>query len=78
MAQAHRSNLDRLVKHRRVEVDGVDTFYREAGTPGAPALLLPHGYPSSSVEFRGLMTALGDRYHPLGAGFSGAGAERHA
>jgi pimeloyl-ACP methyl ester carboxylesterase len=71
--EAKRKNLDGLVKHRRIDVDGVDTFYREAGRPGAPVLLLPHGYPSSSVEFRGLMTALGDRYHLLAPDFPGQG-----
>lgn len=72
MAETQR-NLDRIIKHRRIEVDGVDTFYREAGAPGAPVLLLPHGYPSSSVEFRGLMAALGDRYHLLAPDFPGQG-----
>jgi pimeloyl-ACP methyl ester carboxylesterase len=68
-----RSDLDRLVKHRRIEVDGVDTFYREAGPVDAPTLLLPHGYPSSSMEFRGLMATLGDRYHLLAPDFPGQG-----
>lgn len=68
-----RSNLDRLVKHRRILIGGVDVFYREAGPVDAPALLLPHGYPSSSVEFRGLMAALGDRYHLLAPDFPGQG-----
>jgi pimeloyl-ACP methyl ester carboxylesterase len=71
--EAKRKNLDALVKHRRIVVDGVDTFYREAGRPGAPVLLLPHGYPSSSVEFRGLMACLGDRYHLLAPDFPGQG-----
>ena len=71
--EATRRRLDGLVKHRRIEVDGVDTFYREAGSPGAPVLLLPHGYPSSSVEFRGLMACLADRYHLLAPDFPGQG-----
>ncbi len=50
------------VHHRRVTVDGVDTFYREAGPADAPVVLLPHGYPSSSYAYRNLMTALGDRW----------------
>jgi pimeloyl-ACP methyl ester carboxylesterase len=68
-----RSNLDHLVKHRRILTGGVDVFYREAGSVDAPALLLPHGYPSSSVEFRGLMAALSDRYHLLAPDFPGQG-----
>ena len=49
------------VAHRRIEVAGVDTFYREAGPEGAPVVLLPHGYPCSSYEFRNYMPALADQ-----------------
>jgi pimeloyl-ACP methyl ester carboxylesterase len=49
------------VHHRRVIVNGIDTFYREAGPADAPVLLLPHGYPCSSYAYRNLMAALGDR-----------------
>ena len=73
MAQAQRDRLDRLVKHRRVDVDGVEIFYREAGPVDAPVLLVPHGYPSSSMEFRGLMAALSDRYRLLAPDFPGQG-----
>ncbi|MGB3338866.1 MAG: alpha/beta hydrolase [Devosia sp.] len=71
--QAPRSKLDHLVKHRRIEVDGVDIFYREAGPADAPLVLLPHGYPSSSVEFRGLMPLLAGRYRLLAPDFPGQG-----
>jgi pimeloyl-ACP methyl ester carboxylesterase len=37
-------------------------FYREAGRAGAPVLLLPHGYPCSSFQFRRLMPALADQW----------------
>ncbi len=36
------------IAHRRIDVDGVDVFYREAGPPEAPVALLPYGYPCSS------------------------------
>lgn len=71
--QAERRNLDRLTKHRRMDVDGVDIFYREAGPADGPVLLLPHGYPGSSMEFRGLMPALADRYRLLAPDFPGQG-----
>lgn len=71
--QAPRHNLDHLVKHRRLAVDGADIFYREAGPADAPVLLLPHGYPSSSMEFRGLMPALARRYRLLAPDFPGQG-----
>jgi pimeloyl-ACP methyl ester carboxylesterase len=46
------------VRHRRTDVDGIDTFYREAGPADAPVLLLAHGYPCSSYAYRNLMAAL--------------------
>lgn len=52
------STLDMKVKHRTVAVDGVEVFYREAGASDAPTVLLLHGFPSSSHEFRHLMPAL--------------------
>lgn len=61
------------VRHGEIEVDGVRTFYREAGQLGAPAILLPHGYPSSSFQYRHLMPALADRYHLLAPDYPGFG-----
>lgn len=62
-----------VVSHRRIDVDGVDIFYREAGPADAPTVLLPHGYPCSSYEFRGLMARLGDRWRLLAPDFPGSG-----
>jgi pimeloyl-ACP methyl ester carboxylesterase len=39
------------VSHRTITIDGNEIFYREAGPIGAPVVLLPHGYPSSSFSF---------------------------
>ncbi|MDF3068318.1 MAG: alpha/beta hydrolase fold protein [Polyangiaceae bacterium] len=61
------------VKHRRVNVAGVSCFYREAGPAEAPLLLLPHGYPCSSYEFRNFMPALADRWRSLAPDFPGSG-----
>jgi pimeloyl-ACP methyl ester carboxylesterase len=61
------------VRHRHAEIGGVRVFYRECGREDAPALLLPHGYPCSSYEFRNLMTALGDRWRLLAPDFPGFG-----
>ena len=68
------------VAHRTAQIAGVPTFYREAGPPDAPVLLLPHGYPCSSFEFRHLMPLLGDRWRLLapdlpGFGLSGTPAD---
>lgn len=65
--------MDTRVRHRRATVDGVDTFYREAGAPDAPAVLLPHGYPCSSYEFRNLMPRLADRWRLVAPDYPGAG-----
>lgn len=61
------------VKHLRVDVGGIDTFYREAGPKHAPVVLLPHGYPCSSYEFRNLMPLLADRWRLLAPDFPGCG-----
>jgi pimeloyl-ACP methyl ester carboxylesterase len=50
------------VAHRSIEVDGIRVVYREAGPPDAPTMLLLHGFPSASHQFRRLIDALGSRY----------------
>lgn len=64
------------VAHRTVDVDGISTFYREAGPPDAPVVLLPHGYPSSSFQFRNLLPALGDRWRLIAPDLPGFGYTR--
>jgi pimeloyl-ACP methyl ester carboxylesterase len=61
------------IAHRWIEVDGVETFYREAGPADGPVVLLPHGYPSSSFQFRHFMAALGDRWRLIAPDFPGFG-----
>jgi pimeloyl-ACP methyl ester carboxylesterase len=53
------------VRHRTTTIDGLRVFYREAGDPRQPALVLLHGFPSSSVMFRDLIPRLADRFHVL-------------
>jgi pimeloyl-ACP methyl ester carboxylesterase len=67
--------MDVRVHHRYATVDGHQLFYREAGDPSAPAIVLLHGFPTSSFMFRDLIPRLADRYHViapdhLGFGFS--------
>jgi len=59
--------------YRTIAVDGVKIFYREAGDPKAPAILLLHGLPSSSHMFRDLIPLLSDRYHVIAPDFPGFG-----
>ena len=61
------------VHHRRINVGGVDVFYREAGSADAPVVLLPHGYPCSSYEFRDYMRHLGKSWRLLAPDFPGSG-----
>lgn len=66
-----------MVTYRRAAVDGLQVFYREAGDPRSPAILLLHGFPTSSHMFRDLIPALADRYRVVapdlpGFGFSDA------
>jgi pimeloyl-ACP methyl ester carboxylesterase len=59
--------------HRFVEVDGVRVFYRETGPADAPAMLLLHGFPSASHQFRRLMDALGSDYRLIAPDYPGFG-----
>jgi pimeloyl-ACP methyl ester carboxylesterase len=65
--------MDERIRHHTASIAGVDTFYREAGPPDAPVVLLPHGYPCSSFEFRNLMPRLGDRWRLIAPDFPGFG-----
>lgn len=62
-----------LVRIRTIAVDGLDLFYREAGSSDAPVLLLLHGFPTSSHMFRHLMPLLADRYHIIAPDLPGFG-----
>jgi pimeloyl-ACP methyl ester carboxylesterase len=66
-------HVDTRVRHGRIQVGDVDAFYREAGPRDAPVLLLPHGYPCSSYEFRNLMPRLADRWRLLAPDYPSAG-----
>jgi pimeloyl-ACP methyl ester carboxylesterase len=61
------------IHYRKVQVDGLEIFYREAGPPHAPALLLLHGFPTSSHMFRDLIPLLADRYHLIAPDYPGFG-----
>ncbi|MCT9110037.1 alpha/beta hydrolase [Streptomyces mirabilis] len=61
------------VHHRTATVNGLEVFYREAGDPQAPAVVLLHGFPTSSHMFRHLIPALADRYHVIAPDHIGFG-----
>ena len=56
-----------------IEADGVRVFYRVAGDPGAPVLLLLHGFPASSFMFRELIPRLASQYHVIAPDLPGFG-----
>src|SRR5215813_1164542 len=62
-----------MTAYRTIQVDGTDVFYRAAGDPSAPALLLLHGYPSSSAQYERLMERLKDRYRVIAPDYPGFG-----
>jgi pimeloyl-ACP methyl ester carboxylesterase len=57
----------------RIEADGVNVFYREAGSPDAPVVLLLHGFPTSSFQYRELMPRLADEYRVIAPDLPGFG-----
>jgi pimeloyl-ACP methyl ester carboxylesterase len=59
--------------HRFAEVAGRRIFYREAGRPTAPAVVLLHGTPASSHMYRNLIPALADKYHVIAPDYPGFG-----
>ena len=74
------SNLIPVTHYRTATVDGVEIFYREAGPSDALAIVLLHGFPTSSHMFRNLIPLLADKYHVIAPdypGFGGSAAPDH-
>ena len=61
------------VSYRTVTIEDVDIFYREAGDPNNPTILLLHGFPTSSHMFRDLIAELADEYHLVAPDYPGYG-----
>ncbi|MEU5794828.1 alpha/beta hydrolase [Streptomyces sp. NPDC047813] len=75
MTVASTLSLPARTAHRSVEVDGVDVFYRESlpERPDAPVLLLLHGFPSASHQFRRLIDTLGRDHRLIAPDYPGSG-----
>ena len=58
---------------KNVNLDGLNIFYREAGNETAPKLVLLHGFPASSHQYRNLIPALADRFHVISPDYPGFG-----
>ena len=61
------------VEHLQTDIDGLSTFYRAAGNPASPVIVLLHGFPSSSHMFRGLIPLLADRFRVIAPDYIGFG-----
>ena len=61
------------VRYKTVKIEGLDVFYREAGNPNNPTILLLHGFPTSSHMFRDLIPQLADEYHLVAPDYPGYG-----
>jgi len=61
------------VRHHTVDIDGLNVFYRESGTADAPAILLLHGFPSSSHMFRDLIPLLSPNFRVVAPDLPGFG-----
>ena len=62
-----------FMKYNRISVSGINIFYREAGDPAKPAMILFHGFPSAGHMFRGLMPMLADSFHLIAPDYPGFG-----
>jgi pimeloyl-ACP methyl ester carboxylesterase len=62
-----------VTRHRTAVIDGINMFYREAGPADGPAVVLLHGFPTSSHMFRNLIPALADRYRVIAPDYPGFG-----
>src|SRR5690606_36798434 len=60
-------------RERTVDIDGLDVFYREAGDPSAPTLVLLHGFPTSSIAHQERIGELQDEVHPIAPDYPGFG-----
>ncbi|GHC35640.1 alpha/beta fold hydrolase [Aidingimonas halophila] len=72
-ATANSTETPVQVHYRTMEVLGTSVFYREAGSPEAPAVLLLHGFAASSYMFRDLIPQLARKYHVIAPDLPGFG-----
>jgi pimeloyl-ACP methyl ester carboxylesterase len=63
----------RSTLHKTVTIDDISVFYRESGDPSSPKLVLLHGFPSSSHQYRNLIPALADHFHIVAPDYPGFG-----
>ena len=67
------SSTATTVTYGSIPVDGLNIAYREAGNPANPKLVLLHGFPASSHQYRDLIRALGATFHVIAPDYPGFG-----
>jgi pimeloyl-ACP methyl ester carboxylesterase len=76
--KAHLKTADKYpVKYKTINIDSINIFYREAGDPKAPTILLLHGFPTSSFMYRDLINDLAYKYHLIAPDYPGSGLSDH-
>ena len=67
------SNNNSTVRYGTEAVDGIDIFYRESGDPSKQTVVLLHGFPHSSHQYREVLAQVGDQYHVIAPDYPGFG-----
>jgi len=70
---AHTDNIDRDVRYGVEKVAGLDIFFREAGDPSNPVIVLLHGFPASSHMYRDVLRGLANDYYLIAPDYPGFG-----
>ena len=73
MTKTYTANNANQVRYGSDNVDGINVFYRKAGDPSKQAVVLLHGFPSSSHQYREILSALGDEFYLIAPDYPGFG-----
>src|SRR5690348_3841551 len=63
----------KTVTYKTLSIEGINIAYRESGEPSNPKLVLLHGFPSSSHQYRNLISSLADGFHVISPDYPGFG-----
>ncbi|WP_299839047.1 alpha/beta hydrolase [uncultured Tenacibaculum sp.] len=61
------------IKYKKQTINGISIAYREAGNPKNPTIVLLHGFPTSSHQYRKVLAQLADEYHLIAPDYPGFG-----
>ncbi|WP_405205012.1 alpha/beta fold hydrolase [Aquimarina sp. LLG6339-5] len=69
----YETTIENTVKYKKINIQGIDVAYREAGNPKNPAIVLLHGFPSSSHQYRKILNTLSDEFYLIAPDYPGFG-----